>query len=143
MTSSEERVVEATRLQLKKLRKTVVEVISDYLRFLWRHILERLRIRLTAPALDNMALKIVLTIPAIWDHNAQEQMLSAARMAGMLEYRSCGQNELTLMAEPAAAALATYFDSEIKLNPIVKVGPILEYAYVDGQLTDDRSETLL
>jgi molecular chaperone DnaK (HSP70) len=135
MTSSEERVVEATRLQLKNLKKTAVEVISDYLRFLWRHILERLRIRLTAPALDNMALKIVLTIPAIWDHNAQQQMLAAAKMAGMLEYRSCGQTEITLLAEPAAAALATYFDSEIKLNPIVKVSLVLDYGFADWHLT--------
>lgn len=135
MSSSEEKVVEVTRAQLKNLRKTAVEVISDYLRFLWKHILERLRIRLTAPALDNMALKIVLTVPAIWDHNAQQQMLSAATTAGMLDYRSCGQTEITLLAEPAAAALATYFDSEIKLNPIVKVSPRLGHSYVDKHLT--------
>jgi molecular chaperone DnaK (HSP70) len=135
MPSSEERVVEATRIQLKELKKTAVDVISDYLRFLWQHVLERLRIRLTAPALDNMAFKIVLTVPAIWDHNAQQQMITAATRAGMLDQRRlCGETEITLMAEPAAAALATYFDSEIKLNPIVKVSLILGYAYLDCRL---------
>lgn len=66
MNNSEESVLEATRKQLKEMKKTVVDIIADYLWLLWKHILERLRVRLTAPVLDNMVLKIVLTVPAIW-----------------------------------------------------------------------------
>jgi molecular chaperone DnaK (HSP70) len=133
--SSEENVVESTRMQLKKLKKTAVDVISDYLRFLWRHILERLRIRLTAPVLDNMAFKIVLTVPAIWDHNAQQQMITAATRAGMLDYRLCGKTEINLLAELEAVALATHFDSWEKLNLGVKVGPLPDYTYMNCHLT--------
>jgi molecular chaperone DnaK (HSP70) len=100
---------------------SAVDVIAHYLRFLWGHILERLRVRLTQAVLDNMIFKIVLTIPAIWDHIAQENMRLAATKAGLLQERPCGRTELTLVAEPAAAALATYRDAAVKLNPIMKV----------------------
>lgn len=83
--------------------------------------MERLRVRLTQAVLDNMVFKIVLTVPAIWDHRAQEDMRLAARSAGLLENRLCGKTELTLVAEPAAAALATYIDAGIKSNPLVQV----------------------
>jgi molecular chaperone DnaK (HSP70) len=135
MISSEENVVESTRMQLKRLKKTAVDVISDYLRFLWRHILERLRIRLTAPALDNMAFKIVLTVPAIWDHNSQQQMITAVTRAGMLDYRLCGKTEISLLAEPEAVALATNFDFRETPNPGVKVGLVPDFAYVNCHLT--------
>jgi hypothetical protein len=65
----EETVIAVTRKRLKTMQKSVLDVVSDYLRFLWNHILEHLRIRLSAPALDNMMLKVVLTVPAIWDND--------------------------------------------------------------------------
>ena len=120
-SKKEEDVVDGTRRQLKYLKKSPVEVISHYLRFLWQHILQRLRDRLTAPILDNMILKVVLTVPAIWDHTAHKQMREAAKRAGILDHRPCGKTEVTLVAEPAAAALATYYDSDIKDSPIVEV----------------------
>ena len=121
LNTQEEKVVEMTARQLREIGKTAIEVIADYLRFLWSHILARLRVRLTAPVLDNMVLKVVLTVPAIWDHGAQQQMRKAARLAGILESRACGKTEITLIAEPAAAALATYHDAEIRMNPAIEV----------------------
>lgn len=121
LNTQEETVVEMTRKHMKEIGKSAVDVIADYLRFLWRHILARLKLRLTAPVLDNMVLKVVLTVPAIWDHDAQDKMKIAVRQAGMLSPRACGKTTITLVAEPAAAALATYFDAEIKRNPIIRV----------------------
>jgi molecular chaperone DnaK (HSP70) len=121
LNTQEGTVVEATRKHLKEIGKTVVEVIGDYLRFLWSHILARVKVRLTAPVLDNMVLKVVLTVPAIWDHSAHQKMRNAARLAGILDYRACGKTEISLIAEPTAAALATYYDAEIKMNPMIKV----------------------
>ncbi|KAH6664839.1 hypothetical protein B0J14DRAFT_606807 [Halenospora varia] len=122
MANSKEPVLDVTRKLLRKHGKSAVEVISDYLRLLWKHILERLRKRLTPPVLDNMRLKVVLTVPAIWDHSSQENMLTAAKKAGVNAFRPCGETEVSLIAEPAAAALATYVDSGLKLNPVVKAG---------------------
>jgi molecular chaperone DnaK (HSP70) len=121
MNDSQEPLLKATSKQLLELKITAVDAIADYLRFLWEHILERLRVRLTQVALDNMIFKIVLTIPAIWDHIAQESMRLAASKAGLLQDRPCGKTELTLVAEPTAAALATYIDAAIKLNPLMQV----------------------
>jgi molecular chaperone DnaK (HSP70) len=121
MTSTNERVLDATRMMLKEMEITPVDAIADYLRFLWKHIMERLRVRLTQAVLDNMIFKIVLTVPAIWDHRAQENMRLAAKRAGLLRDRPCGRTELTLVAEPAAAALATYIDAGLRSNPLVQV----------------------
>jgi hypothetical protein len=139
--NTEEAAVAVTRRQLRAMKKKTVDVIADYLRFLWKHILERLRVRLTAPVLDNMILKIVLTIPAIWDHMAQKNMLKAAETAGLLDERPCGKTEISLIAEPAAAALATYFDAGIRLNPIVKVNST--YSLDIRMLMTSRQVTLL
>jgi molecular chaperone DnaK (HSP70) len=141
MNTTDEEAVEFTRQQLMAMMKTTVDIIADYLRFLWKHILERLRVRLTAPVLDNMILKIVLTIPAIWDHKAQENMLKAAAKAGLLDERPCGKTEISLIAEPAAAALATYFDAGISLNPTVKVRAT--YSMGIRMLMISRQATLL
>jgi len=55
------------------------------------------------------------------NHAAHQQMKTAAKKAGLLGFRACGKTELSLIAEPAAAALATYVDAGIKANPIMKV----------------------
>jgi len=125
MNSSNERVLDTTRMMLKEMEITPVDAIADYRRFLWRHIMERLRVRLTQAVLDNMIFKIVLTDPAIWDHRAQENMQLAAKRAGLLKDRPCGKTGLTLVAEPAAAALATYVDAAIRSNPLVQVQLII------------------
>jgi molecular chaperone DnaK (HSP70) len=121
MNSTDEAIVDVTRKQLRQLKKSALDVISDYLRFFWDHILERLRARLTTVVLDNMVLKVVLTIPAIWDHSAHEKMRNAAERAGITKYRPCGLTELSSFAEPAAAALSTYFDAGLQLSSIFDV----------------------
>ncbi|KAL2070911.1 hypothetical protein VTL71DRAFT_13937 [Oculimacula yallundae] len=142
LNTQEERVVDTTRRHLREIGKTAIEVIADYLRFLWSHILARLTVRLTAPVLDNMVLKVVLTVPAIWDHGAQQQMRTAARKAGILDYRACGQTEITLIAEPAAAALATYHDAEIRLNPTIEPGDSFVVCDAGGGTVDLISYTV-
>ncbi|KAF8863039.1 actin-like ATPase domain-containing protein [Acephala macrosclerotiorum] len=142
MNTTDSNIVEAARKQLRQYNKTPVDVISEYLRLLWNHILERLRIRLSAPVLDNMVLKVVLTIPAIWDHSAQTKMRLAAKKAGMLQHRPCGETTISLIAEPAAAALATYFDSEIKHNPIVQAGDSFVVCDAGGGTVDLISYTV-
>ncbi|KAH9224084.1 hypothetical protein DL95DRAFT_517343 [Leptodontidium sp. 2 PMI_412] len=142
LNTQEEKVVELTARHLREIGKTAVEVIADYLRFLWSHILARLRVRLTAPVLDNMVLKVVLTVPAIWDHGAQQQMRKAAKQAGILDPRACGQTEITLIAEPAAAALATYHDAEIRLNPAIEPGDSFVVCDAGGGTVDLISYTI-
>ncbi|KAE8443514.1 hypothetical protein EG329_001754 [Mollisiaceae sp. DMI_Dod_QoI] len=134
--SLEGSIMESARRHMVLYNKSPVDVIADYLRLLWNHVLERLRIRLTTPVLEGMVFKLVLTVPAIWDQNAQTKMRLAAKRAGMLDARPSGETTLSLVAEPAAAALATYFDSGIRHNPILQVGDTFVVCDAGGGTVD-------
>jgi len=86
-------------------KKTSIDVVADYLRCLWAHAAETIKRKIGKVCWTNMKLKIVLTVPAIWDHKAQELTKRAAEMAGMLERNG---TTLELVAEPEAAALSVF-----------------------------------
>lgn len=87
---------------LQRLGKTPQEAASDYLRLLWRYTKED--IRRHYPDFEVIyALRVVLTVPAIWTPVAKDRTLQAARDAGFPE-------QITLVTEPEAAALATLKD---------------------------------
>jgi len=92
-----------TLLEIHK--KTPIDVVADYLRCLWAHATDEIRKSLGKDLWNNMKLKIVLTVPAIWDHKAQELTKRAAEMAGMLERADA---TLELIGEPEAAALSVF-----------------------------------
>ncbi|KAF4621952.1 hypothetical protein G7Y89_g14392 [Cudoniella acicularis] len=95
------------RLQklLKKHGKTPIDVVAGCLRCLWAHAAEIMKAKIGEILWTNLRLKIVLTVPAIWDHKAQELTKRAAEMAGMLER---DDTTLELVAEPEAAALSVF-----------------------------------
>jgi molecular chaperone DnaK (HSP70) len=90
---------------LKKYKKKPLDVSADYLRLLWAHAMENIQERVDPVLWENIKMKIVLTVPAIWDHKAQDLTRQAAKMAGMLDRKS---STLELIAEPEAAALAVF-----------------------------------
>jgi molecular chaperone DnaK (HSP70) len=86
---------------MEALRKAPVDVVADYLQRLWEHAVSTLKSRFGAAFFDNLQIKLVLTIPAIWDHQAQELTRKAAHKAGMMKR---GNMKLELVSEPEAAA---------------------------------------
>ncbi|KAF5543247.1 heat shock 70 kDa 12B [Fusarium phyllophilum] len=58
---------------------------------------------------DNLPLRVAITIPAIWPAYAQNPMREAAKTAGITKYRDIGETTLILVQEPEAAALASLF----------------------------------
>lgn len=90
---------------LKKYKKKPLDVTADYLRLLWAHAMGNIQERVDPVLWENIKMKIVLTVPAIWDHKAQDLTRQAAKMAGMLDRKS---STLELIAEPEAAALAVF-----------------------------------
>jgi molecular chaperone DnaK (HSP70) len=86
-------------------RKKPAEVVGDYLRCLWTHATESIQTNIGRHLWENLQLKIVLTVPAIWDHKAQELTRKAAEMAGLLARTN---TTLELIGEPEAAALAVF-----------------------------------
>jgi molecular chaperone DnaK (HSP70) len=113
--------VKEARRRLGFLNKTPVDVVADYLRCLWAHTLTVLETKLTQVALKNMLFKVVITLPAAWDHSAENRTREAAIKAGLQAPRACGPTTLELIVEPEAAALAAFDDSGLQWRPDLKV----------------------
>ena len=99
-----------TLQRMSTLRKKPVDVVADYLRCVWNHTLKNLRLRLSF--LEDLRFKVVLTVPAIWDHAAQELTREAAQKAGIEKIRKAGSTKLDIISEPEAAALTFFSDSK-------------------------------
>lgn len=87
---------------LRKVDKTAQAVVADYLKLLWDYTLDDIK-KFHPSYQDIFALRVVLTVPAIWSPAAKDKTLQAARIAGMPE-------DIQLVTEPEAAALATLKD---------------------------------
>lgn len=92
---------------LKESGKSEVDVIADYLRVLWEHIISTIRKERGEWVIDALELHVVLTVPAIWQGYARQAMREAARKAGITDTRPSGPTTLSLAPEPEAAAMAT------------------------------------
>ena len=91
--------VKVSNKLLGKVDKTAQGVVADYLRLLWEYTLNDIR-KFHPDFQAIFALRVVLTVPAVWSHAAKERTSKAARLAGLPE-------DITLVTEPEAAALAT------------------------------------
>lgn len=89
--------LEAKKL-LNYLRKTPGEVTAKYLEELVGHVKGILKRRF-GPVADEMDLKFVLTVPAIWSDKAKDVTLRSAVWAGI------PADKLSLLSEPESAAL--------------------------------------
>jgi hypothetical protein len=94
--------IQKARELLQATGKTAVEVIADYLHFLWKHALDSIQQDMGEEALEATPFRIVLTIPAVWNHKAIGRMKKAALASGMLDNRLCGESILHFVSEPEA-----------------------------------------
>ncbi|KAM0241506.1 hypothetical protein ACHAP5_007545 [Fusarium lateritium] len=85
---------------------TAVQVVGLYLKNIWNHTYAALSSMLD---IENLPLRVAITIPAIWPAYAQSAMRKAAEIAGIMDYREIGKTTLLLVQEPEAAALASLF----------------------------------
>ncbi|KAJ8113599.1 hypothetical protein ONZ43_g5118 [Nemania bipapillata] len=92
---------------LREQNKTAIDLIADFLRCLWQHILVTIQKARKKTVVDGMVFHVVLTVPAIWKGYARQAMEDAARKAGILDFRPAGPTTLAFAPEPEAAALAT------------------------------------
>jgi hypothetical protein len=95
------------RKMLKENGKTANDLIADYLRAIWRHVLETINKSRGESVVDALAFHVVITVPAIWKGYARQGMEEAAKKAGILSRRAAGTTALTFAPEPEAAALST------------------------------------
>ncbi|KAL3474643.1 hypothetical protein BJX99DRAFT_231373 [Aspergillus californicus] len=104
------------RKMLRELDKTATDVIADYLRALWQHVMKTIHKARGKSVIAALAFHVVITVPAIWKDYARQAMKEAARRAGILDDRDAGPTILTFAPEPEAAALATLCERARELN---------------------------
>ncbi|KAI0517987.1 hypothetical protein F5B22DRAFT_654313 [Xylaria bambusicola] len=86
---------------LKELGMTADQVVRDYLKELWAYTRENIRRRQEDDDWEStFHCRVILTVPAMWSHQARERTLKAAKDAGF-------PDDIQMVTEPEAAALAT------------------------------------
>ena len=98
--------------------KTAQDVASDFMKCLYKHTMAKLEKTLTKSMLKETPVHFWFTIPATWDDEATDATREAARMAG---FESRGLDELFMITEPEAAAMAILSNSIEKYNGLYKV----------------------
>jgi molecular chaperone DnaK (HSP70) len=96
---------------------TPVKVVGLYLKKVWNHTYTSLGSMID---IDNLPLRVAITVPAIWPDYAKNLMREAAKIAGITKHRAIGETTLITVEEPEAAALASLFQRnsflEIKVS---------------------------
>lgn len=105
---------------IKERGKTAIDLIADYLRALWVHILDTIRKARGKSVFEALTFHVVITVPAIWKDYARHSMKEAARMSGMLDSRLAGPTTLAFAPEPEAAALASLYENK----PSIDIGDV-------------------
>ena len=95
------------RKQIEARGLTPTKAVAMYLEKLWSHTYAQLASRLDV---DNMPLRVAITVPAIWPPYAEQAMREAADMAKITVVRDIGNTTLELVQEPEAAALSIFLD---------------------------------
>jgi molecular chaperone DnaK (HSP70) len=110
--------LQEAREALKKHRGrlTAVELVGKFLKKIWDHTYAELG---KQNDIEDLPLRVAITIPAIWPAHASNAMKEAARLAGITDHRDIGETTLILVQEPEAGALSTLFHRQD--HPLVKV----------------------
>ncbi|KAJ4424147.1 hypothetical protein N0V82_001195 [Gnomoniopsis sp. IMI 355080] len=104
------------KLRLRKIKKTAIEVISDYLTKLWRHAIDEedfppqgeICKSIGGLLLSIVPIHVILSVPAIWSEAAKAAMKQAATKSLIIGNvnRSAGLTTFEFVSEPEAAAHA-------------------------------------
>ncbi|KAH8203365.1 hypothetical protein TruAng_002460 [Truncatella angustata] len=105
------------RNMLKESEKTAVDLVSDYLRLLWEHIMSTIEKARGESVIEALAFHVIITVPAIWKGYARQAMEDAAKKSGILNFRLAGTTKLTFAPEPEAAALSTLLEQGNSVRP--------------------------
>ncbi|KAH6869247.1 hypothetical protein B0T10DRAFT_418756 [Thelonectria olida] len=131
--------IQHTRAQLRLPNApTATTVVGLYLRKLWKHTYVTLKTKLD---IDNLPLRVAITVPAIWPPYAQKAMREAAEIAGITDERDIGATTLELVQEPEAAGLSILFErSDL---PEIQAGESFVVCDAGGGTVDVLSYTVV
>ncbi|KAI1746422.1 hypothetical protein F4680DRAFT_401390 [Xylaria scruposa] len=106
-----------SRDMMNESGKTAVDLIADYMRLLWEHIMSTIERARGDSVVDGLPIHVVITVPAIWKGYARNAMKEAAKKSGILDFRLAGETKLTFAPEPEAAALPTLLEQGSGVRP--------------------------
>ncbi|KAM0256664.1 hypothetical protein ACHAQJ_004818 [Trichoderma viride] len=135
--------LQAAKASLKQRNKSAVDVISDYLRELWKHSILNIRRAIGGQLVDLCRFKVVATLPAIWPAYAQIRMYEAMEKAGILKVRTAGGTTLEFLSEPEAASLATMNGMSMYNKADVKIGDHFVVCDAGGGTVDVITYTVM
>jgi len=98
------------RRAIQNSGREVLDIIRDYLRLLWKHVLEGVAKSLGRDRVEQIPFTVVVTVPAVWKGYVRSRMRMAIKAAGILDERAAGPTIFQFVSEPEAAALATLTD---------------------------------
>ncbi|KAJ0417519.1 hypothetical protein BJY00DRAFT_325500 [Aspergillus carlsbadensis] len=108
LTRFDDALEEAAGMGIFKLPpgKSAIQVVADYLSKVYDHILRSIAKQITEATLQITPLEFWFTVPAIWSDQAKDATLQAVRLAGFATRSGSVQDEINLITEPEAAAIA-------------------------------------
>ncbi|KAL3461817.1 hypothetical protein BJX64DRAFT_260157 [Aspergillus heterothallicus] len=103
--------------------KTAVDVVSDYLKQVYDHIMKTIAKSITEDQLKMTPLEFWFTVPAIWSDSAQNATRTAAKRAGFAGSFFRLSDKVFMISEPEAAAISAMRQSmSSSLGVPVKAG---------------------
>jgi molecular chaperone DnaK (HSP70) len=102
--------------------KDAIQVVSDFLSEVYKHILKMIAKQITEEALRITPLEFWFTVPAIWSDRAKDATRKAAEIAGFGNSHDRREDTIFMITEPEAAAIAALKKTTIDgLGASVKV----------------------
>jgi len=125
----------------------VVDLVARFLGDMWGVILKDINKAMSEDVVDNLPLRIAITVPAIWPSYARQKMKQAAERAGILSRKSKAETTLVIVEEPEAAALCTFFERrnypDIEVSHIMRGASPVPIPPNSGLLTDQVGEAFV
>ncbi|KAJ9641155.1 hypothetical protein H2204_002833 [Knufia peltigerae] len=93
--------------------KSAQRVSSDFLRYLYRHLLQAIELELGPTLVEQTIFRFVITHPATWSNAARQATRQAAEGAG---FGSRMGDDIVMIAEPEAAAICAITETNSKFH---------------------------
>lgn len=105
---------------------TYKDLATDYLRAFYKHMMDKITTQVGEDTFEVLTFHFVLAVPAAWSDESRRAIQSCAEGAGFTQRQG---DTISLIAEPEAAALATFhsYDPTLESGRIFKVWPFLPY----------------